>query len=153
MSTGGDSLSVVNYPLSRSTRGKAFAKNSAKHIQKQKNNMTYSSSLAMGRQRYARRGQNTTAFKREKAGLGPVSNTIILIVLGCILGLLYLTQVTKTNAFGYKINELRNESSSLQSEHDELEVASARLQSLERVKNSPASNEMVSVAQSGIVQN
>lgn len=107
----------------------------------------------MGRQRYARRGQNTTAFKREKTGLGPVSNTIILIVLGCILGLLYLTQVTKTNAFGYKINELRTESSSLQTEHDELEVASARLQSLERVKNSPVSDQMVSVAQSGIVQN
>lgn len=115
--------------------------------------MTYSSSLAVGRQRYAGRGQNTTAYRRERTGLGPVSNTIILIILGCILGLLYLTQVTKTNAFGYEINELRKESASLQTEHDELEVASARLQSLERAKSNAVADEMVSVAPSGIVQN
>lgn len=115
--------------------------------------MTYSSSLAMNRQRYARRHQNTTAFKREQRGFGPVSNTIILIILSCILGLLYLTQVTKTNAYGYEINELRTESTSLQVEHDELEVASARLQSLERAKSSEVASNMVSVAPSGIVQN
>ncbi|MBA2279020.1 hypothetical protein H0V99_01075 [Candidatus Saccharibacteria bacterium] len=115
--------------------------------------MTYSSSLAMSRQRYARRNQNAVSYRREQRGIGPVSNTIILIILGCILGLLYLTQVTKTNAFGYKINELRTEATNLQSEHDELEVASARLQSLERAKNSPVANNLVSVAPSGIVQN
>jgi hypothetical protein len=115
--------------------------------------MTYSSSLAQSRQRYARRNQNVVSHQRTEVGLGPVSNTIILIILGCILGLLYLTQVTKTNAFGYEINELRNEATSLQTEHDELEVASARLQSLERVKNSPVANTMVSVAPSGVVQN
>ena len=114
--------------------------------------MTYSSSLAMSRQRYARRNQNAVAYTSARTGLGPVSNTIILIILGCILGLLYLTQVTKTNAFGYKINELRSEAASLQSEHDELEVASARLQSLERAKNSPVANNLVSVAPSGAVQ-
>ncbi len=107
----------------------------------------------MSRQRYARRHQNTTEFKREQRGFGPVSNTIILIILSCILGLLYLTQITKTNAYGYEINELRNESASLQVEHDELEVASARLQSLERAKNSEVAQGMVSIAPSGIVQN
>lgn len=122
-------------------------------LKKQTAPMTYSSSLAMSRQRYARRGQNTAAYTKEQKGFGPVSNTIILIILGCILGLLYLTQVTKTNAFGYEINELKTESASLQSQHDELEVASARLQSLERAKNSSIANEMVSVAPSGIVQN
>ncbi len=114
--------------------------------------MTYSSSLAMSRQRYAQRNQNAVGFKREKTGFGPVSNTIILIILGCILGLLYLTQVTKTNAYGYQINELREEAASLQTEHDELEVASARLQSLERVKNSPLSEGLVSAVPSGVVQ-
>ncbi len=115
--------------------------------------MTYSSSLAMSRQRYARRNQNVVTHKRTYVGLGPVSNTIILIILGCVLGLLYLTQVTKTNAYGYKINELRNEAVTLQTQHDELEVASARLQSLERAKSSPVSEAMVSVAPSGVVQN
>lgn len=115
--------------------------------------MTYSSSLAMSRQRYARRNQNTTSYVKQQKGFGVVSNTIILIILGCILGLLYLTQVTKTNAFGYQINELKTESASLQTEHDELEVASARLQALDRAKTSDVADEMVSVAPSGIVQN
>lgn len=125
--------------------------------------MTYSSSLAMGRQRYnsratlkARRwgrNQNTTSFRAKEATLGPVSNTIILIVLACLLVLLYLTQVTKTNAFGYQINELQEQQSSLESEHDELQVESARLQSQDRIKNSQPAQELVSVAPSSTIQN
>lgn len=115
--------------------------------------MTYSSSLAMSRQRYASRNQNAVSFKRELKGFGPISNTIILIVLACILGLLYLTQVTKTNAYGYKINALREQATSLKSEHDDLEVASARLQALDRTKNSDVSNNLVSVAPTTVVQN
>ena len=115
--------------------------------------MTYSSSIAMNRQRYANRNQNAVSFKKSNIGFGPISNTIVLIVLACILGLLYLTQVTKTNAFGYKISSLKDEAASLSVEHDELEVASARLQALERAKNSPVANNLVSVAPSGVVQN
>jgi hypothetical protein len=115
--------------------------------------MTYSSSLAMGRNRYSSRNQNAVSFKTSKSGFGPISNTIVLIILACVLGLLYLTQITKTNAFGYKINSLKEEASSLQTEHDELEVAAARLQALDRVKNSPVATNMVSVAPSAVVQN
>jgi len=109
--------------------------------------------MAMGRQRYAQRNQNAVTFKRQFTSFGPISNTIVLIVLACILGLLYLTQVTKTNAYGYKINELRTQASTLKSEHDELEVASARLQALDRAKNSAVAGTLVSVAPASIVQN
>lgn len=115
--------------------------------------MTYSSSLAMGRQRFAARNQNSTSFRAKEKTLGPVSNTIMLIILACLLGLLYLTQVTKTNALGYQISELKQEHSSLKTEHDELQVASARLQALERVKNSDAAKKLVSAAPSATVQN
>jgi hypothetical protein len=115
--------------------------------------MTYSSSIAMGRQRYATRNQNAVSLMRDRTGFGPISNTIVLIVLACILGLLYLTQVTKTNAYGYKINTLRDQAASLKSEHDELEVASARLQSLDRAQNSAVAGNMVSVAPTSVVQN
>lgn len=114
--------------------------------------MTYSSSMAMGRQRYTARNQNAVSFKRELKGFGPISNTIVLMVLACILGLMYLTQVTKTNAYGYSINDLRQQATSLKSEHDELEVASARLQALDRTKNSPVSNNLVSVAPTTVIQ-
>lgn len=116
--------------------------------------MTYSSSLAMSRQRFANKGRNTTSFRtgRERT-IGPVSNTIMLLVLACLLGLLYLTQVTKTNAYGYRIDGLKKKQETLKMEHDELEVASARLQALERVKSSKVAKKLVSVAPSGTIQN
>ena len=115
--------------------------------------MTYSSTLAVNRQKFAGRNQNTTTFRANDRALGPISNTIILIVLACILGLLYLTQVTKTNAYGYKINALSTQATELRQEHDELEVASARLQALDRVKNSDVSKNLVSVAPSATLTN
>ena len=115
--------------------------------------MTYSTSLAMSRQRFSSRNQNTTTFKTKEQAIGPVSNTIVLIILACLLGLLYLTQVTKTNAFSYRINDLKEKQTSLQAEHDQLVVDSARLQSLERVRSSEAANKLVSATPVTTIQN
>lgn len=114
--------------------------------------MTYSSSLALGRQRTIGRNQNAVSFRRNERTLGPISNTIILIVLACLLGLLYLTQVTKTNAYGYTINNLQQQQTQLKAQHDDLEVASARLQSLDRVQTSDAAKSLTAVTPSGTVQ-
>jgi hypothetical protein len=115
--------------------------------------MTYSSSLAMNRARYSGRNQNLVGTPARAITLGPVSNTIVLIVLACLLGLLYLTQVTKTNAYGYQINSLQQKQAALKSQHDDLEVSSARLQSLSRVHNSQVAKNMVSVAPSSTAKN
>ena len=114
--------------------------------------MTYSSSLAMSRRRFASRHQNAVSFQEQKRSIGPVSNTIILVVLACLLGLLYLTQVTKTNAAGYTIDGLQKNHTELQKEHEDLELTAARLQSLDRIASSPANKNLVSVAPSGTVQ-
>lgn len=115
--------------------------------------MTYSSSLAMNRTRYTNQGRNTVNLRASEVKLGPVSNTIILIVLACVLGLVYLTQVTKTNAYGYQINNLQQRQSQLRNDHDNLEVASARLQSLSRAQASPVAKNLVSIAPTDTVQN
>jgi outer membrane murein-binding lipoprotein Lpp len=115
--------------------------------------MTYSSTLAMNRQRFGQRNQNTVSLQKAVRTVGPVSNTIILIVLACILGLLYLTQVTKTNAYGYKINDLQTQQATLAQQHDDLEVASARQQALERVASSDVAKSLVSVAPSATIRN
>lgn len=114
--------------------------------------MTYSSSLAMSRSRFTGRNQNSTTFRTHERTLGPISNTIVLIVLACLLGLLYLTQVTKTNAYGYQINGLQQQQAQLKSENDDLQVASARLQSLDRVQNSAVAKSLVAVSPSSTVQ-
>ncbi len=115
--------------------------------------MTYSSSLAMGRQRFATGQQNTTRHNTSERTLGPISNTIMLIVMACLLGLLYLAQVTKTNTLSYQINDLKTKQTHLKNENDDLAVSSARLQSLERIKNSEVANNLVSLASSATVQN
>jgi hypothetical protein len=114
--------------------------------------MTYSSSLAMNRSRDAGRNQNTVTLRTKERTLGPVSNTIILIVLACLLGLLYLTQVTKTNGYSYQINNLQQQQSALRTQQDNLQVASAQLQSLSRVQASAVAKSMAAVTPSGTVQ-
>ncbi|HSX35494.1 MAG TPA: hypothetical protein VLH84_01010 [Patescibacteria group bacterium] len=109
--------------------------------------MTYSSSLAVGRKTaFVGRGQNVVAFKAQTKALGPVSNTVILIVLALVLGMLYLTQVTKTNAYGYQISDLQKKQAVLTAEHDDLEVASARLQAVPRIQNSDQAKALVATA-------
>ncbi len=114
--------------------------------------MTYSSTLSVSRGYYAGRNQNVVRFSAHSRTLGPISNTIILVVLACLLGLLYLTQVTKTNAYGYQINNLQQEQNQLQTQHDNLELTSAQLQSQTRVQSSQVASTLVPVEPSGTVQ-
>ncbi len=115
--------------------------------------MTYSSSVALSRRSGTRRNRNITVFGAQTGALGPVSNTVILIVLACLIGLLYLTQVTKTNSYGYTINALQQQQLQLQNQKADLEVASARLQSLERIQNSSVARNMVSTTPSSTLRN
>lgn len=116
--------------------------------------MTYSNSLAVNRQRYAAGQQNTARHvAANERALGPITNTIMLIVLACLLGLIYLTQVTKTNALSYKINDLKVKQTQLKTEHADLEVSAARLQSLTRVRDSNPAKNLVSLTSSSTVQN
>lgn len=114
--------------------------------------MTYSNALSVSRGHYAGRNQNVVSFSVKERKLGPVSNTIILVVLACLIGLLYLTQLTKTNAYGYQINDLQEKQSQLETEHNNLELASAQLQSLNRVQNSQVASALVPTSPSGTAQ-
>jgi hypothetical protein len=104
-------------------------------------------------QRFSSRGQNAVDFRNKSRKLGPVSNTVTLIVLACLLGLLYLTQVTKTNAYGYQLDGLNQQQAQLKTDHDNLEIQAARLQSLDRTRSSAQATAMAPVTPSGTVQN
>ena len=107
----------------------------------------------MSRGHYAGRNQNVVSFASTEHRLGPISNTIILVVLACLLGCVYLTQVTKTNAYGYELNGLQEKQTSLEQEQTDLQLASARLQSVDRVQNSDAAKALVPVAPTATVIN
>lgn len=100
-----------------------------------------------------RRNQNTVSFASRAQALGPVSNTIVLIVLACLIGLLYLTQVTKTNGYGYTINSLQNQQTKLKDQKADLEVTAARLRSLDRVAASNVAKNLVPATPSGVINN
>lgn len=106
----------------------------------------------MSRNQYARKNQNVVSFMDKAKTLGPVSNTIILIALACLIGLLYLTQVTKTNSYGYTINSLQGRQSELKDQRADLEVTSARLQSLDRVAASETAKNLVSTAPTATIR-
>jgi Tfp pilus assembly protein PilN len=118
---------------------------------KNKNKMTYSSSASISRQRYSSRGQNAVSFKSESKRLGPVSNAIALLVMVCLIGLVYLTQVTKTNSFSYEINSLEQQQSQLKEEQKDLELTAARLRAVDNERLAQASQGLVSVAPNGTI--
>lgn len=105
----------------------------------------------MSRRMSNRRNQNTVSFAAKVQTLGPVSNAIVLIVLACLIGLLYLTQVTKTNSYGYTINSLQEQQSQLKNKKADLEVEAARLHSLDRVASSNVAKNLVAATPSGVV--
>lgn len=104
--------------------------------------MTYGKNVAISRHAAYQRNHNVVQLSNGKSGLGPVSSAIVLILVMCLLGLMYLTQVTKTNALGYKVSELTTQQAQLEEEHASLEVEAERLQNLERVKNSAVAQNM-----------
>ena len=119
-----------------------------------KTNMTYSNTLALGRrQSYPMKNRNVVSIRTERRKLGPVSNTIALVILACILGLLYLTLVTRTNAFGYQINSLQSQQSALVQQNNNLQIVSARLQAASRIQGSAVAKSLVAVTPSATVDN
>ena len=105
----------------------------------------------MNRRGYMRRNQNAVSFAPRAKTLGPISNSVILIILACLIGLLYLTQVTKTNSYGYTINSLSEQQVQLQNQKADLEVTAARLQSLDRVAESQVAKGLVPAAPVGSI--
>ena len=103
----------------------------------------YTSSYAMRQTRTIRRNRNSVKFNAGQLGLGPISNTIVLALILCMLGLLYLTQITKQTTYGYEVNQLETQKSQLLSEQESLEVEAARLQALERVRTSKVAQDLV----------
>ncbi len=113
--------------------------------------MTYSSSASVNRQRFSSRGQNAVSFKKESKRLGPVTNAITLLVMVCLIGLVYLTQVTKTNSFSYEINSLEQQQTQLKEEQKDLELTAARLRAVDSSRVAAAAEGLVSVAPSGTI--
>jgi len=113
--------------------------------------MTYGKNVSISRQAAYQQNRNVVTMSTTKASLGPVTNSIVLVLIMCLLGLMYLTQVTKTNALGYKVSDLTTRQAQLKEDYASLEVESVRLQSLDRVQSSTVAQNMTTVQPSATV--
>jgi len=106
--------------------------------------MTYGKQISTNKATAYQRNHNVVTVGVLKTGLGPVSNAIVVVLIICLLGLLYLTQVTKTNTLGYNINNLTTQQQQLQDQYANLQVQASRQQSLDKVQNSSVATAMQS---------
>ncbi len=93
-----------------------------------------------------RRNQNTIRHTFEGKQFGPVAHSVVVIMLLCVMGLMYLAQINKTNAYTYPINELENQKKTLLAEQETLRVEAARLGSLDTVKKSTVAQNLTTPA-------
>ena len=107
---------------------------------------------AIGSGRSMRRNQNTVRFNSSRS-LGPIAHTVLISLLLAVLGLIYLTQITKTSTYGYEINSLETKRTELLAEKQDLEVENARLQALERVQNSDVAKALSNPSATSYTQN
>lgn len=91
------------------------------------------------------RNQNLVEY-RSNVKLGPTANVVVIVLLIALLGVLYLTQLSKTGSYSYEQNKINQRKSDLVAEQDNLKVENARLQSLANIKNSTVAKAMAAPA-------
>ena len=93
------------------------------------------------RQQNWSRNQNTARFQ-SSVKLGPVAHTVLVALMIIVLGLIYVTQATKTTGYDYAAQEIDGQIAELNEQKGELEIENARLTALETIKNSSVAKEM-----------
>lgn len=91
------------------------------------------------------RNQNTVAFA-SSVKLGPVTHTVLVALMITVLGLIYLTQATRTTGYDYEAQKIDSKIAELNNQKTDLEVENARLTALETVQNSSVAREMTKPA-------
>lgn len=93
------------------------------------------------RQQNWSRNQNTVAFV-SSIKLGPVAHTVLIALMITVLGLIYLTQATRTTSYDYATQKIDSQIADLNTQKNDLQIENARLTALETVKNSSVASTM-----------
>jgi cell division protein FtsL len=103
------------------------------------------------RQQNWSRNQNTTRFT-SAVKLGPVAHTVLVALMIIVLGLIYVTQATRTTGYDYEAQKIDSQIAEFSQQKSELEVENARLTALETIKNSSVAKEMTTASNTQYVQ-
>lgn len=93
------------------------------------------------RQQNWSRNQNTTRFQ-SAVKLGPVAHTVLVALMIIVLGLIYVTQATRTTGYDYEAQKIDSQISELNEQKSDLEIENARLTALETIKSSSVAKSM-----------
>ena len=103
------------------------------------------------RQQNWSRNQNTVAYV-SAIKLGPVAHTVLVALMITVLGLIYLTQATRTTSYDYETQKIDSQIAELNSQKSDLQIENARLTALETVKNSSVASTMTTPASTSYTQ-
>jgi cell division protein FtsL len=103
------------------------------------------------RQQNWSRNQNTTRFV-SSVKLGPVAHTVLVALMITVLGLIYLTQATRTTGYDYQSQKIDSQIADLNGQKSDLQIENARLTALSTIKDSSVAREMTTAASTEYVQ-
>jgi len=103
------------------------------------------------RQQNWSRNQNTTRFV-SAVKLGPVAHTVLVALMITVLGLIYLTQATRTTGYDYESQKIDSQIADLNDQKSDLQIENARLTALSTVKDSAVAREMTQPVSTEYVQ-
>jgi len=103
------------------------------------------------RQQNWSRNQNTTRFV-SSVKLGPVAHTVLVALMITVLGLIYLTQATRTTGYDYESQKIDSQIADLNDQKSDLQIENARLTALSTVKDSAVAREMTTPVSTEYVQ-
>ena len=87
------------------------------------------------------RNQNTVAYT-SAIKLGPVAHMVLVALMIAVLGLIYLTQATRTTGYDYAAQQIEQDIAELNTQKTDLEIENARLTALETIKSSSVASSM-----------
>ncbi len=97
------------------------------------------------------------SLERRSRNANSFANTgnwgIIVLAISCLMIVGYLVEVNSFSTKGYEISGLQRKVDQLKEDQRQLEVQAAQLQSLQRIQNDPAVQNMVPVSKVSYVQN
>jgi cell division protein FtsL len=114
-------------------------------------NTTQNNYYASRRQQNWSRNQNTTRFV-SSVKLGPVAHTVLVALMITVLGLIYLTQATRTTGYDYESQKIDSQIADLNNQKSDLQIENARLTALSTVKSSTVATTMTTPASTQYVQ-
>lgn len=106
--------------------------------------MTYHTAV-MAQQRTLRRNRNSIKHQQLRKGLGPIANIVLIVIMITTLGMIYLTQITKSTSYSYQLDELKSRKTQLANQNKDLLFESTRLQALERIRTSSVAKSLEDV--------